>query len=291
MSTSIFAGPQRGADVVVSSLRTAGTVAAPDGSPIAYESRGQGELTLLFVHGWGTQGELWSPLLQELEPSMTHQARLVTVDLPGHGRSTLRPGAQRREDPRKLYAEDLRAVMRTLGLQQVVLVGHGMGADAALRAARLLSREEHPAGTGYPQVQQVLLIAPFEGQDHGADGLLRTSSLLGAALEDLEDQLRNDLPEACRRYAEIAAANTSPETRSWLQQTICAGQGELLADLWQALTAHEGDPEGAGDPAITPSTLQLHGSADKPLPPFPMREAPKQLAEELLRALQEESTP
>ena len=45
--------------------------------------RGQGALTLLFVHGFGGAGALWGGQVKYFERTM----RVISVDLPGHGRT------------------------------------------------------------------------------------------------------------------------------------------------------------------------------------------------------------
>jgi pimeloyl-[acyl-carrier protein] methyl ester esterase len=47
-----------------------------------YETHGQGR-DLVLLHGWSLNLRVWDPLVQRLQP----QFRVITVDLPGHGRS------------------------------------------------------------------------------------------------------------------------------------------------------------------------------------------------------------
>jgi len=102
-------------------------IAAADGVPIVYDVRGSGEPTLVFVHGWLCDASFWDGVV----PSFEGDHRVVTVDLPGHGRS----GRDRDRWTVADLAADLAGVLEGLGLDRTVLVGHSMGGPIALLAA------------------------------------------------------------------------------------------------------------------------------------------------------------
>lgn len=106
------------------------TVRADDGVPIAVEVRGAGEPSLVLIHGWCCNRAFWRNQVDLL--AKNH--RVVTVDLPGHGGS----GAGRAAWSIAGLGADVRAVVETLGLPRVVLLGHSLGGPVALEAARLL---------------------------------------------------------------------------------------------------------------------------------------------------------
>ena len=106
---------------------TTATVAGPDGVPIAYDVRGQGEPTLVFVHGWSCDRDYWTQQLDEF----AGDHRVVAVDLPGHGQS----GKHRAFWSVDGFGDDITAVANALGLQRMILVGHSMGGFASLAAA------------------------------------------------------------------------------------------------------------------------------------------------------------
>src|SRR5262249_46911130 len=60
--------------------------------------------------------------------------RVVALDLAGHGRS----GRERKDWTVEAFAQDVRAVVESLGLKKVVLVGHSMSGNVILEAAHLL---------------------------------------------------------------------------------------------------------------------------------------------------------
>lgn len=106
---------------------TSGTVAAADGVEIAWDSRGSGEPALVLVHGWVSDRTVWRNQVNVL----AQEHRVVTLDLPGSGRS----GAQRAEWSVEVLGDDIARVVDSLGLRRVVLVGHSLGGQACLAAA------------------------------------------------------------------------------------------------------------------------------------------------------------
>ena len=85
----------------------------PKGSPI-----------LLFIHGWSCDQSYWRNQL----PFFAKNYRVVTLDLAGHGQS----GSERTEWSIQNFAKDVQAVIRTLGLEDVILIGHSMGGSVML---------------------------------------------------------------------------------------------------------------------------------------------------------------
>ncbi|MCX6559240.1 MAG: alpha/beta hydrolase [Candidatus Aminicenantes bacterium] len=105
-------------------------VATADGVRIAYHIEGKGRPALVFVHGWSCDRTYWRNQIAAFAP--THA--VVTVDLAGHGES----GADRTEWSIPAFGADVAAVVKREKLRRVVLVGHSMGGEVCLEAARLL---------------------------------------------------------------------------------------------------------------------------------------------------------
>jgi pimeloyl-ACP methyl ester carboxylesterase len=106
----------------------AGAVRSPDGIPIAYTAQGRGTPALLFVHCWACDHTFWDGQV----PHFARSRQVVTIDLAGHGRS----GGGRTDSTMAAFGEDVAAVVKHLGLQKVVLIGHSMGGPVILEAAR-----------------------------------------------------------------------------------------------------------------------------------------------------------
>ncbi|MCC7345546.1 MAG: alpha/beta hydrolase [Deltaproteobacteria bacterium] len=104
------------------------TLTLPDGAKIAYESRGSGETTLLFIHCWSCNRRYWDSAMAELSKHF----RVVALDLRGHGESD-----RGRKDLKVAdLAQDVDELIKQLKLNRVVLVGSSMGGSVSLAAAK-----------------------------------------------------------------------------------------------------------------------------------------------------------
>lgn len=96
------------------------------GSKVYYVTTGVGPRTIVFVHGWGGNGNFWNEQVTALEDG----ARLVFIDLPGHGQSD-KPEVDYTID---YLADAVLAVVRASGAPRVTLVGHSLGVAVICRA-------------------------------------------------------------------------------------------------------------------------------------------------------------
>ncbi len=107
-----------------------GRAASADGVAIAYDAHGAGTPALVFVHGWSCDRTYWKG---QLEP-LGRRYRVVAIDLAGHGES----GTNREAWTIAAFGADVAAVVERLGIERVILVGHSMGGDVIVEAARRL---------------------------------------------------------------------------------------------------------------------------------------------------------
>ena len=110
-----------------------GQVISADGIPLAYQMYGEareGRPALVFVHGWSCDRSYWDG---QVEP-FAADYRVVALDLAGHGES----GRGRETWTIASYGGDVAAVVESLELDRVILIGHSMGGDVVVDAARLL---------------------------------------------------------------------------------------------------------------------------------------------------------
>jgi pimeloyl-ACP methyl ester carboxylesterase len=107
-------------------------VRTQDGVDIAYSvhTASAGSPTVVLVHGWAGNRTYWDRQVEHLRD----RYQVVTVDLGGHGDS----GLGRADWNLPAFGEDVVAVLDAVGAQRVVLVGHSMGGDAVVFAARQL---------------------------------------------------------------------------------------------------------------------------------------------------------
>ncbi|WP_422362225.1 alpha/beta fold hydrolase [Reichenbachiella sp.] len=120
-----------------------------DQSEISYNISGEGEVTLLFVHGWNINKSYWD----QQQAKFHENYQIVAIDLPGFGGSkNLKPTYAIDS-----YANDIKALINHLELDKVVLIGHSMGGRIILEAAQ--DNESVIALVGvdnYKEVQQKL---------------------------------------------------------------------------------------------------------------------------------------
>lgn len=93
---------------------------------IAYEESGSGP-SLLFIHGWPHDRTLWSGQLSGLS---TH-ARCIAPDLRGFGGSTVAGPYTMTQ-----YADDLVALLDSLGIDRAIVCGLSMGGYVAMAMLR-----------------------------------------------------------------------------------------------------------------------------------------------------------
>ena len=107
------------ADPAAAESRTASV----DGFNVHYTNYGAADATVVFVHGWSCDESVWNVQADELAAL---SVRVITIDLPGHGRSD-KPEIAYTMD---LYARAIDAVLRHAGVSRAVLVGHSNGTPA-----------------------------------------------------------------------------------------------------------------------------------------------------------------
>jgi pimeloyl-ACP methyl ester carboxylesterase len=103
--------------------------AAVDGRKVHYSVAGSGARAVLLIHGWACDETVWRNQVAALEPNF----RVVTMDLPGHGRSE--PAAT--PLGQYVFTQAVAAVLDEAKIPRAVLVGHGMGGFVARRFAQL----------------------------------------------------------------------------------------------------------------------------------------------------------
>src|ERR1051326_1959907 len=92
---------------------------------VHYAVQGKGKHTLVLIHCWSGNLGFW----REQVPALADKARLVLIDLPGHGQS---------DKPHTAYTMDflagaVLAVMRDAQVDKATLIGHSMGTPVECR--------------------------------------------------------------------------------------------------------------------------------------------------------------
>lgn len=100
-----------------------------DGVKIAYDLCGQGQATVVLIHGWCIDRSYWS----RQQEALCEKYQTLTLDLPGHGES----GSNRDQWTVEQFGKDVSTLIDQLELDNLVLVGHSMGGDVMLETAFL----------------------------------------------------------------------------------------------------------------------------------------------------------
>ena len=116
--------------VVALSLATPLSAASVDGLAIHSSTTGTGPATMIFIHGWTCDSSSWAAQV----PAFAKKYRVITLDLPGHGKSASPKDGKFSMD---LFARAVEAVRVEAKADKVVLVGHSMGAPVIRQYARL----------------------------------------------------------------------------------------------------------------------------------------------------------
>ena len=90
---------------------------------------------VVLLHGYAETSEAWTETAQDL----AREFRVIAIDQRGHGQSDR---ATDRDYTRATQMEDLEAIIQSLGLRSVTLIGHSMGGANAICFAA-----EHPEMT------------------------------------------------------------------------------------------------------------------------------------------------
>ncbi len=94
---------------------------------IHFSDSGKGK-TIVFLHGFTESSEIWKPFAE----LMKKRFRVVTIDLPGHGKSDCVAGVHTMD----LMAEAVHTVLGKIRVKPFLLVGHSMGGFVSLAFAK-----------------------------------------------------------------------------------------------------------------------------------------------------------
>lgn len=226
-------------------------VEASDGAQIFYKDWGSGRPVVL-SHGWPLNSDSWEAQGLFLADN---GYRVIAHDRRGHGRSTQTWHGNEMDT----YADDLAALLTSLDLDEVTLVGFSTGGG---EVARYVGRH----GTG--RVAQVVLVSavpPF---------MLRTEDNPGGVPVEVFDAIRaGSLADRSQTYQDLAdgpffghnrpGANVSQGMRDafWLQ-SMAAGH----RNAYESIAAFSATDFRPGLAKFDVPTLVVHGDDDQVVP-------------------------
>jgi pimeloyl-ACP methyl ester carboxylesterase len=213
------------------------TVTAADGATLAYEMIGDDVFSdvIVIVHGITECAAAWDPVTALLAPGRN----VLAVDLRGHGASDRQP-------PYDLFtmASDLDAVVRAVGVDDALVVGHSLGGMVVSAYA----------SAGYPARGIVNVDQPLD------------TSGFKDALTMMEPMLRGTPEEFASVIDQLFAALAGPlpaAERARIDALSCPEQDVVLG-IWDIVLTTSAEELGAVidslAPTITLPYLALHGS-------------------------------
>jgi sigma-B regulation protein RsbQ len=154
--------------------------ASVDGLTIHSTSSGKGKTTVVLVHGYTCDESTWT----EQVPDLAKQYRVITLDLPGHGKSDVPPVEKFSMD---LFARAIEAVRAEALADRIVLVGHSMGTPVILRYAQM-----YPQHTAALVFVDGLMLAPTPANPAASSGLSSRTRAMGGpdGMKNREAQVR-----------------------------------------------------------------------------------------------------
>ena len=221
------------------------TIYAKDGTRLFHRDWGEGQ-PVVFTASWALSSEMWAYQVAHLSE---RGFRCIAFDRRGHGRSDV-PGRGYDMDT---LADDLAAVIDTLGLKDVILVGHSMG---GAEVVRYLGKH------GTAKVKKVALVAavaPYVVQTadnpYGAPMAYHQATL---------KQYATDFPKwAMDNQAAFFTPETSPAMKAWLTEQLLATSVPVAVAAFKALIGKDLRPDL---PKIDRPTLVIHGDKDASAP-------------------------
>jgi pimeloyl-ACP methyl ester carboxylesterase len=103
-------------------------------SKIHYKTYGEGDNTLIFIHGWGCDMNTWKYQFNDFKEDY----HLVLIDLPGFGLSE----NKEKDYGIDIFAEAVLSLINQLDIKNPVLIAHSMGFPVAVEVLKQLKSED-----------------------------------------------------------------------------------------------------------------------------------------------------
>lgn len=161
--------------------------------------------SILFIHGWSCAQACWN---LQVTSSLADEFRLVTFDLRGHGMSD-KPAAIEQYNNSDVWADDVKAIIDTLGLGKTVLVGWSYGGLVVLDYVR-----KH----GQDSLAGAVLVGPAVELSPDAFGTLIGPGFLSHAEGSMVDNLQTNI-NTMRSFAHTMAVK--PVEPAYFEEALC----------------------------------------------------------------------
>ncbi len=221
-----------------------------DGTRLFYKDWGAGRPVVL-IHGWPLDADMWEHQMPALAEA---GFRVIAYDRRGFGRSD-QPWTGYDYDT---FADDLKAVLDGLDLNDVALVGFSMGGG---EIARYMSRH---GGARVARAVLVSAVTPYLLKtDDNPDGVD------GSVFQGMIDGIRKDRPAFLANFAKtffgagVFHSPVSTEIMTWAGNLAMLASPKATTDC---VTAFGTTDFRADMPRFKVPTLVIHGDDDKTVP-------------------------
>ncbi|MDP4022491.1 alpha/beta hydrolase [Methylobacterium sp. NEAU 140] len=228
-------------------------IEARDGARLFYKDWGRGRPVVL-IHGWPLDADMW----EYQQPALTEAGfRTIAYDRRGFGRSDQTWAGYDYDT----FADDLKAVLDGLDLQDVALVGFSMGGG---EIARYMGRH---GGARVTRAALISAVPPY---------LLKTADnpdgVDAAVFAGMIDGLKKNRPHFLANFAKtffgagVFSSPVSAELIQWTGNLAMLASPKATVDCVRAF----GETDFRADmAAFRVPTLVVHGDADETVP-FPV---------------------
>jgi pimeloyl-ACP methyl ester carboxylesterase len=191
---------------------------------IHYVTAGKGSRAIVFIHGWACNLGFW----RKQVAALADEARLILIDLPGHGQS---------DKPQTAYTMDffagaVLAVLRDAKVDKVIFIGHSMGGAVIARihhhapekVAALVSVDGLLCRISGTPEEGRALVAPFGSPQYREHAQGFISSLFPVpGTEALRDRAMSEML-ATPQHVMLGGmlAMLSPDQPDWILQKVNA---------------------------------------------------------------------
>ncbi|WP_436637475.1 alpha/beta fold hydrolase [Microbaculum sp. FT89] len=181
---------------------------------------------LLCLHGWSCHGGFFGPQVE----AFRSEARVVTPDLPGHGRTG-------RDGPAltiEAAADAVAGYMAERGFENVIVVGWSMGAHVAYA---MIERHGTSRLAGLVSIDMTPKVLNDDAWHLGLSDGLDAARNVG-----VRKSIQTHWPEIAPRIAKRIFARGLLADRDLLafaEQQITAADPAMLAPMWASLTAQD----------------------------------------------------
>jgi pimeloyl-ACP methyl ester carboxylesterase len=183
---------------------------------LSYQHKGTGDFNIILIHGWCINSSYWDEQVSFLSNSYN----VYTLDLPGFGDSK----AKRENWTIEEYALDVLDFIKTLGLSNIIIVGHSMSGDIMLEMVIKSSGK----------------IIGIIGIDNLKSAGTPLSDDINYQIERLIERLHIDYKTTIQAYADnfLFMPSTSEEVRKRIKQDFAEADPTVSISTFRNLMSH-----------------------------------------------------